>query len=63
VNAELGLLDAGLAERIARTGDEVAAGALSQAGFGGGLVSRILSSGEGTLRRHGRSEEVPARAA
>jgi hypothetical protein len=34
-----------------------------QAGFDGGLDSRILSSGEETLRRHGTSEEVPARAA
>ena len=36
---------------------------LSQAGFDGGLDSRILSSGEETLRRHGPSKEVPARAA
>jgi hypothetical protein len=33
---------------------------LSQAGFDGDLVSRILSSGEETLRRYGTSEEVPA---
>jgi transposase InsO family protein len=33
---------------------------LSQAGFDGGLDSRILSSGEETLRRHGPSTEVPA---
>jgi NTE family protein len=36
---------------------------VSQAGFDGGLDSRILSSGEETLRRHGPSKEVPARAA
>ena len=33
---------------------------MSQAGFDGGLDSRILSSGEETLRRHGPSTEVPA---
>jgi hypothetical protein len=32
---------------------------VSQAGFDGGLVSRILSSGEETLRGHGTSEEIP----
>jgi hypothetical protein len=32
---------------------------LNQAGFRGDLDSRILSLGEGTLRRHGPSEEVP----
>ena len=32
---------------------------LSQAGFDGDLVSRMLSSGEETLRRHGPSTEVP----
>ena len=32
---------------------------LSQAGFHGGLVSRIPSSGEETLRGHGTSEEIP----
>jgi hypothetical protein len=31
---------------------------LSQAGFHGDLVSRILSSGEETLRGHGTSEEI-----
>jgi hypothetical protein len=36
---------------------------VSQAGFDGVLDSRILSSGEETLRRHGPSKEVPARAA
>jgi hypothetical protein len=35
------------------------AAGISQAGFDGGLVSRILSSGEETLRGHGTSEEVP----
>jgi hypothetical protein len=33
---------------------------VSQAGFDGGLDSRILSSGEETLPRHGPSKEVPA---
>jgi hypothetical protein len=36
---------------------------LSQAGFHGDLDSRILSSGEETLRRHGPSKEVSARVA
>lgn len=36
---------------------------VSQAGFDGGLGSRILSLGEETLRRYGTSEEVPAGAA
>jgi len=36
---------------------------MSQAGFDGDLNSRILSSREETLRRHGPSKEVPARAA
>ena len=40
------------------TADALAA--VSQAGFDGGFVSRILSSGEETLRRYGTSEEVPA---
>jgi hypothetical protein len=40
-----------LAKRI----DEVH---VSRAGFHGGLVSRILSSGEETLRGHGTSEEI-----
>jgi hypothetical protein len=35
-------------------------GPVSQAGFDGGLDSRILSSGEETLRRHGPSKEVSA---
>jgi putative transposase len=43
--------------------DAAAHAPLSQAGFDGGLDSRILSSGEETLRRHGPSKEVPARAA
>ena len=36
---------------------------VSQAGFDGDLDSRILSLREETLRRHGPSKEVPARAA
>src|SRR4051812_1331626 len=36
---------------------------LSRAGFDGDLEARILSSREETLRRHGPSEEVPARTA
>jgi hypothetical protein len=38
-------------------------GGLSRAGFDGDLEARILSSREETLRRHGPSEEVPARTA
>jgi DNA replication protein DnaC len=40
-------------------GDQVTAAAMSQAGFDGGLESRILSLREETLRRHGPCEEVP----
>jgi hypothetical protein len=36
---------------------------LSQAGFDGGLDSRVLSLGRGRLQGHAPSEEVPARVA
>ena len=63
------LADPALFEPVERAWDEGARGhgrraiPMSQAGFDGDLDSRILSSGEETLRRHGPSKEVPARAA
>jgi hypothetical protein len=41
----------------------LAGGAVSQAGFDGGLDSRVLSLGRGRLQADAPSEEVSARAA
>ena len=56
IEGDAGLVDRSSAPR--RCPSRLSQSQVSQAGFDGGLVSRILSSGEETLRGHGTTEEV-----